>query len=118
VREAVRLNPDHAEAHKSRAMTWLQLGDFERGWQEFEWRWRCKDFDPRPYDQPAWDSGALEGRSLLLYTEQGIDDNIQFIRCPSLLAEKRAQVIVDCAGSGWALPRSSSNLATVLCFRR
>jgi tetratricopeptide (TPR) repeat protein len=38
--DAVRLRPDDDEAYLSRAMLWLLRGDFERGWPEYEWRWR------------------------------------------------------------------------------
>jgi tetratricopeptide (TPR) repeat protein len=71
---AVRLQPDHAEAHKSLAMTWLHLGDLERGWPEYEWRLKCKDAVVRNYPQPLWDGTSPEGRRILVYTEQGIGD--------------------------------------------
>jgi tetratricopeptide (TPR) repeat protein len=94
--EAVRLQPDHAEAHKSIGMTCLKLGAFERGWAEFEWRWQCKNFSVPAFRQPTWDGSPLEGRRILLYTEQGIGDNIQFVRFASLLAERGALVILSC----------------------
>ena len=28
----------------SRALCWLQMGDFERGWAEYEWRLKCKEY--------------------------------------------------------------------------
>jgi len=93
---AISRQPDHAEAHKSRAMTWLHLGDFERGWAEYEWRWKCKGFTPRLLDQPAWDGTSLQDRRILLFTEQGIGDTFQFVRYASLLADQGALVSVEC----------------------
>ena len=111
---AVRLNPEHADAHKNRAMTWLHLGDFERGWQEFEWRWQCKDFKPPTYRQPAWDGSSLEGRRILLYTEQGIGDTFQFIRYASLLAERGALVAVECPAALMPILRTCPGVALVV----
>ena len=41
---AVDLRPDYAEAHKNRGMNLLQLGNFEDGWLDYEWRWRVRGF--------------------------------------------------------------------------
>ena len=92
---AIRLKPDHAEAHKSLGMTYLQLGDFQRGWAEFEWRWRCQDFRPRAFSQPAWNGADCRGQTILLYTEQGIGDTFQFIRYVPLMFARGARVIVE-----------------------
>jgi hypothetical protein len=63
-------------------MALLSRGEFPEGWQEYEWRWKCKDFPAhlRIFTQPRWDRSPLEGRTILLHTEQGFGDAIQFIR--------------------------------------
>jgi tetratricopeptide (TPR) repeat protein len=93
---ALQLNPEYAEAHLGRAQAWLQMGDFERGWTEFEWRWRRNGFPPRPFPQPLWDSGPLAGRTILLHAEQGLGDTLQFIRYAPLVKERGGWVIVEC----------------------
>jgi Flp pilus assembly protein TadD len=77
---AIRLAPGLAEPHLNRAMAWLQMGDFARGWCEYEWRSRCRASGIRSFDQPVWSGAPLEGRTILLHTEQGLGDAIQFIR--------------------------------------
>jgi predicted O-linked N-acetylglucosamine transferase (SPINDLY family) len=93
---ALELKPDYVEAHLDRAVTWLLLGDFEKGWTEFEWRWQYKDFPPRPFRQPRWDGAPLGGRRILLHAEQGLGDTIQFIRYAASVKERGGRVIVEC----------------------
>jgi Flp pilus assembly protein TadD len=95
---AISLQPDHAEAHKSKGMILLMLGDWETGWPEYEWRWRCRDLRPRGFRQPAWDGSPLEGQTILLHAEQGFGDVIQFIRFAPLVRERGGQVVVECPG--------------------
>jgi tetratricopeptide (TPR) repeat protein len=95
-RRALELNPDHAEAHWTRAFTWLLAGDWQRGWPEYEWRWRTKEFVLRRFPQPWWEGESLAGKTILLHAEQGLGDTIQFIRYASIVKQLGAAVIVEC----------------------
>jgi Flp pilus assembly protein TadD len=96
--ETIRLRPNHAEAHRNRAMYWLALGDYDRGWPEYEWRWRCHGKGQGLGDRPVWNGEELAGRHLLLHAEQGFGDTLQFIRYARLVKERGARVTVVCAG--------------------
>jgi len=96
-RQAIALNPNLPKAHHNLSLSLLARGDFQTGWDEFEWRWKCKDFPPpRNFAQPQWDGCLLEGRTLLLHTEQGHGDALQFIRYLPLVAERGGKIVIEC----------------------
>jgi len=97
---AIRLKPDYPDAHWNRSLNWLLLGDFERGWSEYEWRWRCKRTGPAPnFSQPRWDGSPLNGRTILLCTEQGLGDTLQFVRYAPLVQALGGRVVLRCQRS-------------------
>jgi tetratricopeptide (TPR) repeat protein len=94
---AIGLKPDYADAHWNRSLLWLLQGDFERGWPAYEWRWRCRRTSPRPsLNQPEWDGSPLDGRTILLYSEQGLGDMLQFVRYARIVKNLGGRVIVQC----------------------
>jgi hypothetical protein len=80
----------------NRAVIWLLHGDYERGWPEYEWRWRGKPFVPRGFKQPEWDGSPLSGRTILVHAEQGFGDTLHFIRYVENLAQRGGQVLFEC----------------------
>jgi tetratricopeptide (TPR) repeat protein len=94
--EALRLDPDRAETRRNRALVWLLLGDYERGWPEFEARWGSKELPRRSFPRPEWDGSPLNGRTILLHAEQGFGDTLQFIRYAPLVRERGGRVLVAC----------------------
>jgi tetratricopeptide (TPR) repeat protein len=108
--QAIALRPNYAEAHNNLSFALLARGDFQRGWEEYEWRSKCKDFPSRPrnFTQPQWDGSSLEARTLLLHTEQGFGDAIQFIRYVPLVAQRGGRIIVECQAQ---LQRLFQNMA-------
>jgi Flp pilus assembly protein TadD len=93
-KKALALNPNYAEAHKNQGIVWLLLGDFERGWPEYEWRWQCPGCSMPAYKQPVWDGSSLAGKTVFLHHEQGLGDTIQFVRYAPIFSKQGAKVIV------------------------
>ena len=96
--EALRIDPHSADARYHRSRIWLMRGDFERGWLEFEWRWRTEQtrgFAP-PLPQPHWDGSSLNGKTILLWVEQGLGDALQFVRYAPLVKQQGGTVMLLC----------------------
>jgi len=100
-------HPANAKAHWNRALILLTAGNFEEGWQEYQWRWEARDVPRRQFLQPLWDGVASQGKTILLHAEQGLGDTIQFARYASLLARQGAAVVLECQ------PRLAPLLATL-----
>ncbi len=81
-RRTLELDPQSAQAHLNMSILHLLNGDIERGWTEYEWRWRVlRPIIPEPrFSQTLWDGSDLGGRRILLHPEGGYGDTIQFVR--------------------------------------
>jgi len=94
---AVQVRPEYADAHWLLSHAYLIAGKWSEGWKEYEWRWAKLDPTLYPYlTRPRWEGGPVEGKRIVLFTEQGLGDGIQFIRYARCLAERGAEVIVEC----------------------
>jgi Flp pilus assembly protein TadD len=78
--DSIRIEPNHVDAHWNRSIAWLSLKRWQEGWLEYEWRRLKPEYRKRRIPRPMWDGTALGERTLLLHTEQGLGDTIQFIR--------------------------------------
>jgi tetratricopeptide (TPR) repeat protein len=94
---AIKLSPDHSIAHWNKALLLLVSGNFQQGWIEHEWRWKSVTKDHvRNFSQPLWlGKESLEGKTILLHSEQGFGDTIQFCRYVKLVAKLRAKIILE-----------------------
>jgi tetratricopeptide (TPR) repeat protein len=95
---ALAANPDYPEAQYHRGSTLLLTGRFEEGWRDFEHRWLVADcgFDRPVLRAAEWQGESLEGRSIVVYSEQGLGDTIQFARFLPELARRGAKLTFLC----------------------
>ncbi|NET14381.1 MAG: tetratricopeptide repeat protein, partial [Okeania sp. SIO1H6] len=101
--QAVKLDKNHANAHFGLASILLKQGNFIQGFNEYEWRWQKKGFSSRNFSQTLWDGSNFQGKTLLVYTEQGLGDSIQFIRYIPLVKKLGGRVIVELNQAGLKL---------------
>lgn len=86
--QVLTLEPEHSGTHHNLALIMLRLGEFEAGWKHHEWRWaRAQKDQYQEFSIPRWEGEPLEGKTLLVWAEQGIGDHIMFA---SMLNELRA----------------------------
>jgi Flp pilus assembly protein TadD len=91
--------PDMPEAHWTRGQAQLLRGNFQAGWEDYEWRTRWAGFDDsfHRFDLPEWQgqpAGELNG-TLLVASEQGFGDTIQFLRYVPLLTRRGYQLVLE-----------------------
>jgi tetratricopeptide (TPR) repeat protein len=96
--KAIALKPGYADAHWNKSLALLLFGYFDRGWEEYEWRWKIENsqLNKRNFLKPLWlGSDSLAGKTILLHSEQGFGDTIQFCRYAEKIRDLGAQVILE-----------------------
>lgn len=86
VEAAVTAAPDDPAMRMHLGWQLLSRGELCRGWEEFEYRFQAGidrgGILPQPLPQPLWRGEELRGKSILLWGEQGIGDDI--LQCSAL----------------------------------
>jgi hypothetical protein len=95
-RQATQLRPQWGIPHLNLAMNLLQQGYFREGLAEYEWRWQTPTFKPFQCPHPQWDGRDISQQTLLIHTEQGAGDAIQFVRFVPLAAQHCQRLILFC----------------------
>ena len=110
--QAIALDPKHAQAYWNKSLALLSQGDYQNGWPLYEWGWAAGQRGAAPpYAQPLWlGRESLQGKTLLLSTEQGLGDSIQFARFTSRVKALGARVLLHAPA---ALTRLFQTLADV-----
>jgi len=105
--EVVRLLPPSAQQRIDAvkfyaSFEYLKLGMLEKGWDYYE-----GGFSPlvpakgarspnRKFSVPRWDGEPLNGKTLLVWREQGLGDELLFATCLHELQALGGQIIVEC----------------------
>jgi len=98
IERSLALNPQNPFARVTHAQMLLLRGRYAEGWDEYEWRKR-QPLRARAYVKfpwPEWDGGPLEGRAILVNSEQGLGDEIMFASCLAELRARAARCVVLC----------------------
>jgi Flp pilus assembly protein TadD len=99
--------PDDPEVAWDLAITQLQLGDYGKGFKGYEARWRLARNETKLRAGPQWNGEDVAGKRVLVQSEQGFGDALQFARYVPLLAARGARIVLEC------LPELKSLFATL-----
>ena len=96
--KAIEFDPDYAEGYFNKGVLKLSLGDFEAGWPLYEWRWKISKpgLAARQFVQKLWlGDENISGKTILIHSEQGFGDTIQFYRYISKLTSLGCNIIFE-----------------------
>ncbi len=96
--KAIALKSDDADARFNQSHALLAIGDYARGFAAYEWRWKRSGMPTtrRNYGRPLWlGEFPLARKTILVHSEQGLGDCIQFARYIPILARTGASVVLE-----------------------
>ena len=96
---ALVIDQDFAEAHFNLSRVMLMAENFKLGWEHNEWRWCCPEFPStrREFPQALWQGENLKNKKILVWSEQGIGDEIMFANTLQELSKNSAGVVIECS---------------------
>ncbi|MDB4203223.1 tetratricopeptide repeat protein [bacterium] len=97
--KALAIKPDYAEAHMNLSFLLLNTNRLPDGFTEYEWRWKTKKElkSKRYFSQPLWNGKtSLKGKRILLWSEQGVGDTINWSYCLPFIASEAEHCILEC----------------------
>jgi len=95
--KAISFKTNHSDAHWGKALIQLTLEDFKNGWKNYEYRWRKTVSDPLRHQQfPLLiNLNQASGKRVLVWSEQGHGDTIQFSRLIKNLSDLNVDIIFE-----------------------
>ena len=95
---AVALDPECPDYHWNRSLFHLMVGQFDAGWPGREWGRKCTlvGFVDRKFEKPHWfGEEPVAGKTILLHSDEGLGDSIQYARYAEKVAALGARVILE-----------------------
>jgi tetratricopeptide (TPR) repeat protein len=95
-RRALSIHPGSLLSKSNLSLALLTVGEYTEGWELYETRFNYAEFTSWSnfdFGYPKWNAdSSLRGRRVVLWSEQGLGDTLQFCRFASLLIAAGAQV--------------------------
>ena len=109
-----------AELQHNLAIILLQSGNFIEGWKRYEWRWKTPDYQlaQKFIDKPLWNGEYINTGSLLVWTEQGIGDQIIYSSMVNDLQGLCDDIILACEDRLVNIFRKSFNFLKVISISK
>jgi len=94
---ALSISPELPMARTNRGLIKLGRGDFETGWEDYEYRFHEEAFNVRRFaDLPLWTGPAGTNKKVFIWSEQGLGDEIMFASVFPELEECSERFFVEC----------------------
>ena len=108
--KVIHHNPDSAIGHINLGLTYLLMGEYPAGWHSYEYRFKL-EMEPEhrlpiPTNLPQWQGSSLAGKTLLIMSEQGFGDILQFVRFFPQIKAMGARLLFYCPAPLIALMRT------------
>lgn len=93
---AIALKPNEPKLRWDRSRGYLHLGDYERGWREYESRFHTGQLPVRQTPGERWHGERYDGKRLLIVSEQGFGDAIWIARYLPRVKALGGELIMEC----------------------
>ncbi len=116
---ALEIDPEFADAHFNISEVLLLSGrNLEDGWREHRWRWRKREFlnQWRDFGVPMWNGEDPVGKTIAVWGEQGIGEEIMYAGMVPDLTAAGADVVLECEPR--LVPLFERSFAGVSCQAR
>ena len=108
--EALNIEPNYTEATWNKSLLLILTGNYLDGWMLYESRLEKEDLKTNypTYPQLAWrGQDDIRGKKILIHSEQGLGDSIQFIRYLDQIHQLGAEIILE-------VPKTLATLANTI----
>jgi tetratricopeptide (TPR) repeat protein len=116
--QSLNVDSNNAKARFNLATLALLQGDLAQGWAEYEARFNLNNpnHPVLKTTQPNWQGEDLQGKTLLVYCEQGLGDTLQFIRYLPLLKQRGARLLLQTQPALISFLATQTQLGIEQCF--
>ncbi len=95
--QAIAQSPNYVEARNNLAHTLLRAGRLKQGFEAYEWRRHMPTLKRvRPFTQPMWEGEDLTGRTILVWGEQGVGDELLFANMLPDVVRRAKKCLIEC----------------------
>ncbi len=92
---SIKINPDYYSAYYNLSMLYLLTGNYEKGFELFEYRFKSDELKRKELPGKRWNGEVAKDKTLYVYADQGFGDVIQFIRFLKIAKERVGEIILE-----------------------
>jgi tetratricopeptide (TPR) repeat protein len=96
VRKILSIEPSNYGASYYLGLIQLARGEFSEAWENYRWRMLASMKHGRHYSFPDWEGTPSPERTLLIFAEQGLGDQIMFSGCLPEVLDAGQRVLLEC----------------------